>query len=1347
MKKEIFNKIIVSITIILFVIAILSNAVEAKKIDSRAQLISGPNVGNTILLGVGRNGNPLNMFKESDHIYCIQHTASTTKAVYKVGAYVDIVGNKATGYTSKGTKTKISNENLALAYICGEEDYYKGYDDAWNKNGSRMRAIKQYFVTWFKDVGGSSGLNLGDDWHHKGYNIDNIGNTAEKNQVKKYVKSLVANAKNYAKNSNAGMPEVDKKNSSSEIKSISATTSGPFKIKFTGKISSAVVQDVSGNNINVKFSTDKAGKNVVKATDIKSNKNYYIQNSTGKVLKNIKFTLTGKVLTARIWFLKRNDGLPSQKLITVETGKKDVNIDYSINIQPADGKMKIKKVDSETKAGLKGAAFKLYRGTSKNPVGWVKKSGNGYDYTDKQSEAYVFESGNSDTITIENLPYGTYYLSEVKAPEGYELSDQKGYNAKEKRVALGSVVINKDNKVKDITVENMGKMSIKGYVWIDQKANKDDTYNSLYDEGNEKKVAGVTVNLKDKDSNNVIATTTTNANGEYIFDKKVSRGQLGNYYVEFIYNGVKVNNGDVTEDISKYIPVAFNSTNINEIKPNGSRAMMDSVAEKDEDLKGIATTYKGKDGAKETIYGLSSNGNLYKKLISQDGSVLDNINLGIKKIPDADYHIEEDLEDVKIVMKRYTYTYTYGRKGDDSKVAAPKVEWQKKGTISGYTATVYPSDISYDIQNSTEELKMYVRYRIDITNTTNYNFDELYKEQKLKIANLTNKYDTKRYTLNDDNWEEKENGTAVIKSKYKNDVYGNGINKNENKVSFITFSVKHDAIVDILNHPNGIIEDYPTTAEATGYHEYTRKDYSWKNDIVKEQTHITKNDIRNDAAPYLIFKLGEERILSGKVFEDKVVTDDGQKLGNGKYDDKENVVQNAIVELLDVKENETDITKLPVSNMYPRDRINNANINNKELSIPAKVLTDKNGNYTLTGLVPGNYYLRFTYGDGTQKICTVDGKEINTLVSKDYKSTIITNNAAKAALKGGTDLTWYKKLNSLNDSVAIDNLTSRAAVNQGTATNVMAGTAKIDITIENTETNSTNIEVTENGQKALASNNFGGLNLGIIEQPKQDVKFEKIITNIRLTNAQNNVEFSGNPEKDQMSGVTDLDNVNNGGSTYTRAELADEMVSGANLELTYGIKVTNNSDVNYYNNNYYWFGEPEANKEVTLDVAEVTDYLENTLQFKAESSDSRIKSRTEVIDNSERNVLVFEGVGKLYTEKNKARQSDKLKTSDTVALVAGRTLSNKDDDMEFINNAKLTKVNNGKDSRDSSSEGDAEIKNVKPFENNYEAKATATITPPTGEDRQEIIIYAIAGVIALAILSSGIIMIKKIVNK
>ena len=45
---------------------------------------------------------------------------------------------------------------------------------------------------------------------------------------------------------------------------------------------------------------------------------------------------------------------------------------------------------------------------------------------------------------------------------------------------------------------------------------------------------------------------------------------------------------------------------------------------------------------------------------------------------------------------------------------------------------------------------------------------------------------------------------------------------------------------------------------------------------------------------------------TGKVFEDKVVTDNGQKLGNGKYDDKENVVQGVKVELLDVKNDEND---------------------------------------------------------------------------------------------------------------------------------------------------------------------------------------------------------------------------------------------------------------------------------------------------------------------------------------------------------------------------------------------------------------------------------------------------------
>lgn len=1054
------------------------------------------------------------------------------------------------------------------------------------------------------------------------------------------------------------------------------------------------------------------------------------------------------------------------------------------------GTITITKKDKDTNKNLQ-AGFKIHVGN----FNYIGLDSNGeWIYNSTFKNAYTFVTGKADsnckwitvsdgTITIKKLKLSqTYEILEVEAPNGYNLTQQSRYTTvtdskkdigkKYSYVYYGNTTLNSNKLSAVFNLTNIRTISVKGHVWIDKQVGKNYESNSLFD-SNDLKVAGIKVRLMKKGTTptQVGETTYTDSNGEYIFNNLISENDINSYYVEFDYNGVKANVKDIygntiEEDISKYIPVAFNATDI-----NGSKAIMNSLPEKDADLTGIAMTYTGTDATALSKYGLGKIGTL------KDGT-LSNINLGIKKIPTPDYNLTENIAYVKIVMKGYTYTYIYGGQGDTSRIAAPQVQFGKQGTISSYTANIYPSDISYDIKNSTEELKMYINYRIDITNTMKYNNEELYKEKTLHILSLTDTFDKNRYILNDDNWTVEENGNvATIKESYLEDIKNTGINLNEpTKTKYIGFTVKHDAIakiLDKLNNPNGIIEENPTKVNAIGYHKYTRKDYSWENKIIKEQDHITLNRNKEANAPYLIFKLGQERIISGKVFKDRIVTTDGQVLGNGEYDNGEKGIADVNVELLDLNGTETDVTKLSVSNVYGVEGYGN------DLSKIAQVKTKEDGSYSLNGVVPGYYYLRFVYGNGDYKITDLKGNVINTSVGskidniqinpKYYKSTIVTNQTVKSALLGGNDVEWYKILgNDKVYSVALDNLEQRRSVNEGTINNMMAGTSKMSITIENTQTKEAEVEQNakydEQGKEIIqeqdklefpTKNEFTGLSFGIIEQPKQEAEIKKIITNVRLTNSQGNVLYNGNPENVPSQGVValaDLDNEENGGSTYVRTEMQETSLYGAILELTYEVKVTNKSDINYYINDYYWYGDKkDGKKEVTLTPIDVRDYLDETLTYLEEKSDKdRVTlNGTKNITVDEKSVKVQEmklkGWHTLYTKKNASRKVED--TTDKIIIVAGRVMTNNDEDMEVISRAEIKDMIHTPDPSDSDlPTKENEVKEQiriapKEVHTNGMIKAKFTLTPPTGENRSAI--YVIAGIIALIILSTGIVVIKK----
>ena len=146
---------------------------------------------------------------------------------------------------------------------------------------------------------------------------------------------------------------------------------------------------------------------------------------------------------------------------------------------------------------------------------------------------------------------------------------------------LSFIDYNKDSdyvQTKDITIS--------GTVWNDKALTKDEnTYNALYDAGEEGKISGIKVMLY-RYGKGVIATTTTDENGYYIFDaskidsrvvtnqheryikgpqvlptKERWAGSHYSYYVVFEYDGITYTS---TPDGTSYVDItdstAYNKT-------------------------------------------------------------------------------------------------------------------------------------------------------------------------------------------------------------------------------------------------------------------------------------------------------------------------------------------------------------------------------------------------------------------------------------------------------------------------------------------------------------------------------------------------------------------------------------------------------------------------------------------------------------------------------------------------------------------------------------------------------------------------------------------------------------------
>ena len=1130
----------------------------------------------------------------------------------------------------------------------------------------------------------------------------------------------------------------------------------------------------------------------------------------------------------------------------LDASTKDTNGVVSYNAtNVALSKLEIIKKDATKEIELTGGKFKLYAVLKNGTKGWVSGEATATKTYGETASEYA-----SSTI-IEKLKYGTYYVYETEAPEGYDITKQDGYHKAAEGSSsltgdwayLGSQELNVDAPDDGVFKYNATNKKIinglEGRVWIDNPDTKANKTDNIYDSStNDKLKEGITVNLYNGQGN-LLATTKTDANGEYKFttknasseeDKNIYYWDLADAYVEFMYNNKTIYTDDTKNEVKEYGYISVDPFVGTNAKIN-SKAQEYTVTKQkldDNNLTGENGENPGravtnKDAVITDVKQLlEKNKEISEKIKNNTASEADlkdvplacyydnttfkvsDINLGLLEQHDPTYNVDENLAYIKVKMKGYTYTYKYGEAAVTDSKYVPAV--QEQNSSKTFTGKIYPTDIAYNAVESTatDKLQVYVVYSIDVTNTDTTYVDNMYYEQRLYLESLTNSFDTERYTLcTDENTEDKKDfalwkasgdGTATYDVNAESSVYKNGMGKNETVTSYIQFKIKEEAVQRLLQNNISATErkNAPTKATVNAYHEYLRTDNAWKHDEnvrafegvkglntypvstennKKYYVHKTVSKERQAADLYLKLSIGDSRKVSGKVFEDTKTSQSASEktnLGNGMIDDGENNRASEVtVDLLN-QDKSTPATLYQVKD-------------NKAETATATVKSTGDGTFTFDGVVPGYYYIRFTYGDGTQKMMPAS----DVIKSNDYKSTIInteSNNAGtliKDAIeekdpiaKIGSTLPakyteeqkklveWYKYLNNTTYSTATDDLIQRAQADGYTYTNgkiydkdgkevsgymnINAYTPMVGISIENDINNETDVKGKEDNVEEAQKPNYSGFNFGIIKNAPTELKVDKKITNVNFTTQTGTTLVSANPTDKTANYITALDKVT-GGSKYAKLEIEKDLIYGSELATTYEVSIENNSAKDYIENegtegygHYSKYGDKSNAHLKKITVEEVVDTMDTKYAF-----DSKQESASQIVTDEAGNTTESENV-KIVKNDDTTENSltitnwtpiasqEKTTTNYTVTSL----VSPENDDTSYSNEAKITKI---------------KLEKLSTLESSFDwtkAKDTTelAITPPTGGNRSNL--YWIVGTIGLIVIAGGIVIIKrKLLNK
>lgn len=781
------------------------------------------------------------------------------------------------------------------------------------------------------------------------------------------------------------------------------------------------------------------------------------------------------------------------------------------------------------------------------------------------------------------------------------------------------------------------------------------------------------------------------------------------------------------------------------------------------------------------------------------------INMGLVLREQPDLSIVNDIEEVEVSVNGYKYIYEYATRNNYTEKTEKDlmgVKFENSVNVpKKYTRTIYASDIEAAINGT--DLTVSIIYKMTVINES--------RTLAIEPKEINNYFDN-RYTIESVSSE----AGAIVSHGEAQDVqvgettykvapitYRGQIAAGEQDIIRVKFNVNEQAIIDLLNqrstHHNAVeiskyasyytnttgtiqyndgegkIEDRAFTtdrAEAGSLYSGIDEDSAPGNIVLilkqderdPEGTWIldtSKYEDDEDAAPSLILEAGEERAISGIVWEDGNAKSEesNERVGDGIYDaEHENTLAGVNLELWQVQKDEN-------GNVIGAEQ---ANYSNGQPAITETLedgkytfgysSTDESGKTTYVGVLPGTYFIKYVYNNGTY--ITNPENNINAL---EYKSTVVKFTVNETEINDNLSIIkhnkgdkWYLENNDIRYSDAVDNMKTREqlagemeTVNNATYQNVIAAemdakTPIMEIGIEFTA------EDRLDGQVEYI-NRLENIDFGIIERPRVKYEVIKQITGLEMTaQTGTNIVPKGNPYADSIPNVRTL-------KGQVSIEVDTSLLQGATLKLEYKISIENISELDYEEPEYYYYGK-DGSELVSLDLDKVVDYLDETIKLDpTKQTENEAFWTTYTIEQLETDGLVDSAVlTQLQSENYTILVTDQfkgLKVGDepkAVMLYASKQLAT-GEELNIYNDVEIIEISGGRIMTGSipgnyipTHEG-TQYKGVNSEEEDND-RETFVILDPTGTT-VNYIAYIIAIGATFAILVTGIIIIKKKVIK